>query len=139
MQLSISESDSLVTTNPDTDWTRTLIAGGFVGAALTVQTLIFYDPEEHKKNPKAVLRMSNILGTLTIAAGIIVSGAPSKEIARHIVIAAIGGGFVIAVDAIRHRQEQDRELRAGAHEAIGRSEGVRNSGWSLGDPAKLFN
>lgn len=123
----------------ENEWTRTLFAGLVVGAALTIEHLLCYDEEEHRRSPQLVLVTSNIIGTLTIAAGIAVSGAPPKEIVRHITVAAVGGAFVVAIRAIRHQQEEDRKLRGNAHEAIGRSEGARNSGWSLGDPAKLLN
>ena len=111
------------------DWNRVRMAGLITGLALLAEHVICYDPDAHKKSPNRVLLNSNTMGTLTIAAGIALSGAPAEETARHLTIAVIGGAFVYAIRGYREHQINDRFWRGIAERAIGFSKGVRADGW----------
>lgn len=111
------------------DWDRVRLAGIVTGVALLAEHVICYDEDAYKKNPRRELLMSNVLGTLTIAAGVALSGAPAEETARHITIAVIGGAFVLAIRTFREQQANDRFWRGVAQRAIGFSKGVRTDVW----------
>lgn len=109
-------------------WPRTILAGAFVGAALTVEHLLCYDEDAMVQEPEMTLFASNVLGTTTIACGVLLAAETAEEAARHLVIAAIGGAVVLGLRIARRELRRDRALRADAFEILGLSRGVRRHG-----------
>lgn len=116
----------------NSSWPRTILAGAFVGAALTVEHLLCYDEQAMVSEPELTLFASNVLGTTTIACGVLLAAESAEEAARHLVIAAIGGAVVLGLRIARRELRRDRALRAEAYETLGRSRGVRQHGQSYG-------
>lgn len=112
----------------DNPWPRTILAGAFVGAALVAEHALLYDERAMRDEPELALFGSNILGTATIAAGVLLAAPTMEEAARHIVIASIGGAVVLALRIIRRETRRGREITQIAHQAIGVGRGVRTYG-----------
>lgn len=123
--MSIAESERPVTQNP---WPRTILAGLFVGAALVAEHALLYDEHAMHDEPELTLFGSNVLGTATIACGVMLAAESAEEAARHLVIAGIGGTVVLGLRIARRELRRDRELRADAHWTLGLSQGVRQHG-----------
>lgn len=119
-----------MTQTTDNSWPRTILAGAFVGAALVAEHALLYDEQAMTREPELTLFASNVLGTATIAAGVLLAAESAEEAARHLVIAAIGGAVVLTLRIARRETRQRRETSAIAHHAIGVSRGVRQYGQS---------
>lgn len=109
-------------------WNRTIAAGIFVGLLLFVEHLLFYKEDDFKKEPELVLLGSNVLGTITIAAGVALAARDPEEAPRHITIAAIGGSLVVFLRIARRTLRHSYEFRTLADQAIGQVLGARTYG-----------
>jgi hypothetical protein len=120
-----------------TTWPRTILAGLFVGAALVAEHALLYDEQAMEDEPELTLFASNVLGTTTIAAGVMLAAESAEEAARHLVIAALGGAVVLGLRIARRELRLRRTTSAEANQAIGLSRGVRSYGQSYGgrDPS----
>lgn len=115
-------------------WPRTILAGLFVGAALIAEHALLYDEHAMRDEPELTLFGSNVLGTATIAAGVMLAAENAEEAARHIVIAALGGIVVVGLRIARRETRRRRETTQISYEAIGVSRGVRQYGQPNSDP-----
>jgi hypothetical protein len=110
------------------NWTRTILAGAAVGAALTIEHLLCYDADESIREPELTLLASNVLGTCTIAAGVMLAAPTAEEIARHLTIAAIGGAIVVGLRVARRTQRRSSTAHYLAGHGAGQIHGARTYG-----------
>lgn len=115
-------------------WARTLLAGAFVGAALVAEHRMLYDEQTMIDEPELTLFASNVLGTATIACGVLLAAESAEEAARHLVIAGIAGSVVLALRIARRELRRGSETSRIANQAIGMSRGVRQYGQPHGSP-----
>lgn len=101
-------------------------AGALAGAALLIEHLICYDPDEHTQHPERVLLGSNVLGVLTL----IVAYAYAKRSWRAglelFTVALIAGAVVAGIRYARHNQRIDRAVHFLAGRIIERVKEARD-------------
>lgn len=110
------------------EWKRTLLAGAWGGAALTIEHLTLYDADAARDEPELTLFLSNVLGvgTLeTVRAIVAVREGRYDEAARSITIAVEAGLVVAMIRLIRRSLRIYAETHTAAGHAAGLIDGAQ--------------
>lgn len=104
----------------DFDIQRLYRAGGLAGAALLIEHVLCYDPDEHKKKPELVLFLSNALGVITIACAYGYAKRSVVAALEVFTVGLIGGAVVVGIRYGRYVQRIDRTVNYLAGQVIER-------------------
>lgn len=94
----------------DFDLERLYRAGAYAGAALLVEHLVCYDPDEHTKRPELVLALSNVLGVLTLTIAYGYAKRSWRAGLELFTIALVAGAVVVGIRFARYNQRIGRAV-----------------------------
>lgn len=79
-------------------------AGAYAGAALAVEHVLMYDPEQFTREPEAVLLGSNVAGVLTIAVAYGLAKRSTTAALEVLTIATVAASVVVVLRYARRSQ-----------------------------------